>query len=173
MINILKSIFGRKRNDIPLSIYDFKFTSVYGKPIDFSRFKGKKILLVNVASRCGFTPQYEGLEALYNKFNNKLEIIGFPANDFLWQESGSNKSIAEFCELTYKVSFPIAEKISVRGFNKHPIYEWLTNKEFNKFANSSVKWNFQKYLVDENGNLIHIFGPEKEPLSKEIIEAIT
>ncbi len=154
------------------SIYDFKVESLEGGTIDFSQFKGKKILIVNTASKCGYTPQYEGLEALYKKYQNKLVIIGFPANNFLRQEPGSNSEIKSFCQKNYGVSFPMAAKISVKGKDMHPLYIWLTEKKYNQFSNSSVKWNFQKYLIDEKGNLVQVFSPGVKPDSEEIINAI-
>lgn len=172
MFNLFGCFNSETNLNIPSSIYDFKIKSAKGEVIDFNDFKGKKILIVNVASKCGFTPQYADLEKLYKKYNNNLMIVGFPANDFLWQEPASNKEIAQFCEINYKVTFPIAEKISVKGSKKHPIYEWLTNKKYNKFANSSVKWNFQKYLIDENGKLVAMFGASTNPLAAEILMAI-
>jgi glutathione peroxidase len=158
---------------IPASIYDFKVKAIDGGEIDFSAFKGKKILIVNVASKCGYTPQYGKLDQLQNKFKDKLVVIGFPANNFLWQEPGTNSEIAQFCKLNYGVSFPLGEKISVRGWKKHPLYEWLTNKKYNHFSDSKVEWNFQKYLIDENGNLINIFEPKTNPMDPQVIESIS
>lgn len=158
--------------DIPASIYDFKVQALDGSEIDFSQFKGKKILLVNTASKCGLTPQYEGLEALYKTYGDKLVIVGFPANNFLFQEPGSNEKIAEFCQKNYGVTFPMAAKISVKGKDMAPIYKWLTNKDYNKLENSSVSWNFQKYLIDEEGNLRAVFSPKTLPGSDEIKKAI-
>ena len=155
-------------NDIPKSIYDFKVAGLTGQTIDFSQFKGKKILIVNTASKCGHTPQYAGLEKLYETHKDHLVIVGFPANNFMHQEPGSNAEIATFCQKNYGVSFPMAAKISVKGKDMAPIYQWLTNKDYNHFENSSVKWNFQKYLIDEKGNLIAVFDPKVEPLSDEI-----
>lgn len=169
LFGCLKSESGQK---IPSTIYDFKIKSAKGEWIDFNDFRGKKILIVNVASKCGFTPQYADLEKLYSKYAGNLIVVGCPANDFLWQEPASNTEIAKFCELNYKVTFPITEKISVKGSKKHPIYEWLTSKKYNNFANSTVKWNFQKYLIDENGKLIKGFGSNTNPLAAEILMAI-
>lgn len=169
------SLFGFGKNyaqNIPKTIYEFKVAGLDGKEIDFSQFKGKKILIVNTASKCGFTPQYEGLEELYNQNKENLVIVGFPANNFLFQEPGSNEDIATFCEKNYGVTFPMAEKISVKGKNMAPIYQWLTNKDYNKLENSSVKWNFQKYLIDETGHLIGVFSSKTEPLSDEIVKAV-
>ncbi len=150
------------------SFYDFNLTSIDGEKIDLKKFKGKKILLVNTASKCGYTPQYKELEELNLKFKDKLIVIGLPANNFLFQEPGSNKDIATFCEKNYGVTFLITEKISVKGKKIHPLYIWLTQKRYNNFSDNEVKWNFQKYLIDENGNLIAIFPPATKPMSKEI-----
>lgn len=170
----LFSIFSCKAQstNIPNSIYDFKVEGLSGDQIDFAQFKGKKILIVNTASKCGLTPQYEGLEALYQKYQDKLVIIGFPANNFLSQEPGSNDDIASFCQKNYGVSFPMAAKISVKGKSMAPIYQWLTNKTYNNLKNSSVKWNFQKYLIDEEGNLVEVFAPTLKPDDTSIIAAI-
>jgi glutathione peroxidase len=157
---------------IPRTIYEFKVQSLLADTIDFSRFKGKKILIVNTASKCGFTPQYKELETLSNQFKEQLVVVGFPSNNFLFQEPKAGKEIAEFCQRNYGVTFPMAEKISVRGKHKAPIYHWLTNKKYNGYQNSRVKWNFQKYLIDENGKLIAIFNPKVSPLSDEILNAI-
>lgn len=154
------------------SIYDFKVESLEGGSIDLSKYKGKKILIVNTASKCGLTPQYEELEALYKKYKNNLVIIGFPANDFLSQEPGSNADIKSFCQKNYGVSFPMAAKISVKGKNIHPLYVFLTQKRYNGFSDNSVKWNFQKYLFDENGKLIAVFSPQTKPLSEDIVSKL-
>lgn len=157
---------------VPGSIYDFKVEALDGSEIDFAAFKGKKILIVNTASKCGYTKQYEALQELYNRYQDRLVIVGFPANNFLRQEPGSNEDIAAFCKKNYGVTFPMAAKISVKGKNMAPIYQWLTQKEFNKVEDSSVKWNFQKYLIDEEGNLVQSFAPAVEPLSEEILKHI-
>lgn len=154
------------------SIHQFKVTALDGSEIDFSDFKGKKILLVNTASKCGFTPQYEGLERLYQKYQNSLVIVGFPSNDFLFQEPGENQEIEAFCKQNYGVSFPMASKIEVKGKNQAPIYQWLTHKSLNGKESSSVKWNFQKYLLDEQGQLLKHFSSSTEPEDPEIIKII-
>ncbi len=154
------------------SIYDFKVKALSGGELDFNSYKGKKILIVNTASRCGYTHQYKGLQSLQEMFKDKLVIVGFPSNDFLLQEPGSNEEIAHFCEVNYGVSFPMAAKIKVKGKKMHPLYIWLTNKNYNNLTDSKVKWNFQKYLINEQGNLINIFEPGTEPLSDEILQAI-
>lgn len=175
MFSFLFSLFAKKPvapENMPSSIYEFKVPALEGGEIDFSNFKGKKILIVNTASKCGHTPQYEGLEALYKKHKDRLVIVGFPANDFMGQEPGTNEEIAAFCKKNYGVSFPMAAKISVKGKEMAPIYQWLTDAEYNGVESSTVKWNFQKYLLDENGKLVAVFKPDVQPDSKEIIEAI-
>lgn len=160
------------KGDVPKSIYDFKVEGLTGGTIDFAQFKGKKILIVNTASECGYTPQYEDLEKLYKKYKGKLVIVGFPANDFGRQEPGSNEEIAGFCKKNYGVTFPMAAKITVKGEDMAPIYHWLTEKELNGFDNSTVKWNFQKYLINEKGELVNVFYSKTKPMSAELIEAI-
>ena len=150
------------------SIYDIKINSLQGKPINLKDFEGKHFLFVNVASKCGFTPQYKGLEELHQKYKYKLVVIGVPCNQFGSQEPGSSEEIQEFCEVNYGVSFLITEKIDVKGQNQHPLYSWLTNKDFNSKKSSSVKWNFQKYLVDNNGKLIDYYFSITKPTSSKI-----
>lgn len=162
----------KKGTSIPSSIYDFKVKALDGSTIDFAEFKGKKILIVNTASKCGYTPQYEGLEALYKTHKDKLIIVGFPSNNFLRQEPGTDDEIANFCQKNYGVSFPMASKISVKGSSKAPIYTWLTEKAYNGFENSSVKWNFQKYLIDESGMLVAIFSPGVKPDDASLLQAL-
>ena len=158
----------------PKSFHDFTVHDIQGNPFELSTLKGKKVLVVNTASKCGFTPQYEGLEKLYKEYGDeKFVVIGFPSNDFLRQEPGSNDEIAAFCSTTYQVSFPMMSKISVKGRNKHPLYQWLTSGKENGYQNSKVRWNFQKYLIDENGRLVGHFAPKKDPESEEIISWIT
>ena len=154
------------------SIYDFKVEGLNGDTIDFSAFKGKKILIVNTASKCGFTPQYEGLEQLYEKYKDKLVIVGFPANNFFSQEPGSNETIAEFCKKNYGVTFPMAAKISVKGKSTAPIYRWLCNKEENGVMDAKITWNFNKFLLDENGKLLEHFTSKVKPMSEEIISKL-
>jgi glutathione peroxidase len=154
------------------SIYDFKVEALEGDSIDFSTFKGKKILIVNTASKCGFTPQYEGLEQLYEKYKDKLVIVGFPANNFLSQEPGSNETISEFCKKNYGVTFPMTAKISVKGKNIAPIYQWLCNKEENGVMDAKISWNFNKFLLDENGKIIAHYKSGVKPMSEEIISKL-
>jgi len=154
--------------------YDFTVEDIEGKPFELAQLKGKKVLVVNTASKCGFTPQYEGLERLYRTYGDEnFMIIGFPSNDFLRQEPGSNEEIATFCSTTYNVSFPMMAKISVKGRRKHPLYKWLTEKSENGLKNSKVSWNFQKYLIDEEGALVGHFSPKTKPESQEILDWIT
>jgi glutathione peroxidase len=154
------------------TVYDYPLKDIKGNDLDLSKFKGKKLLLVNTASACGFTPQYSQLEELHKNFNEKLEVIGLPCNDFGEQEPGSEKEIEQFCELNFKVSFPLTSKVQILGNNPHPLYEFLMKKELNGYRDSEVKWNFQKYLIDENGNLIKIFSPALDPLSEDILKMI-
>lgn len=150
------------------SIHDFTVESLDGGKIDFSSFKGKKILIVNTASECGYTPQYKELEELYKKYNGKLVVVGFPANNFGGQEPGSNTEIKAFCEKNYGVSFPMAAKISVKGDDAAPIYKWLTQKSENGVLDAEVRWNFNKFLIDENGKMIAYFPSKTAPMSEEI-----
>jgi glutathione peroxidase len=157
---------------ISMNFYEnnFNIKTIDGEPLNFEKFKGKKLLLVNVASKCGLTPQYKELQELYDKYNGKLEIVGFPCNQFLNQEPGTAEEIKTFCTKNYGVTFTITEKIDVKGKNQHPIYQWLTDKEKNGVESSKVKWNFQKYLIDENGNYIAHFDPTVKPMSEEILK---
>jgi len=152
------------------SIYDIKINNLQGKPIDFSSFKGKKLLIVNVASKCGFTPQYKDLQKLQDSYQSSLQVIGVPCNQFGKQEPGSSEEIQAFCEVNYGVSFPITEKVDVKGKSQHPLFHWLTNKENNGRKNSKVKWNFQKYLIDENGKLIDFYYSTTNPQNSKIIK---
>jgi glutathione peroxidase len=152
----------------PNNIYQFKVPSIEGKTIDFSKFKGKKILVVNTASKCGYTPQYAGLEKLYNDYKDKLVIVGFPANNFGQQEPGTNEEIQEFCKVRYGVTFPLASKVDVVGDNTHPLFKWLTSKDENGVLDATIKWNFTKFLLDENGNLLASFPSKVTPDSEEI-----
>ena len=146
------------------SFYDFYAQDIEGNIISMNDFKGKKVLVVNVASRCGYTPQYKGLQKLYETYGGSLVVLGFPSNDFMWQEPGSNTEIKTFCQRTYGVTFPMFSKIHVKGRKKHPIYDWLSDGKLNGWNDDSPSWNFNKYLLDEKGNLIEYFGAEIEPL---------
>jgi len=154
-------------------IYDFKVEDINGAEFDFSTLKGKKLMIVNTASKCGLTPQYKELQEIYERYQNDgFAIVGFPANDFMSQEPGSNEEIAEFCQVNYGVTFPMMSKISVTGKDKHPIYQFLTEVSKNGYADSKVEWNFQKYLLNEGGQLEKVVGPRIKPTDKEIIDWI-
>ena len=155
------------------SIYDLKIKTLDGKStIDLKKYKGKKLLLVNTASKCGFTPQYEGLQKLQEQYKGKLVIIGFPCNQFNEQESGSVSEIAEFCKKNYGVTFPLTEKIDVKGEKQHPIYQWLTQKKNNGVEDVTVGWNFGKFLIDEKGNYVAYFPSKVTPMSEELISKL-
>lgn len=152
------------------TIYQFKVTDLYGKEFDFSTLKGKKLLIVNTASECGLTTQYKDLEAIYKKYKDKnFVIIGFPANNFGSQEPGSNEQIAKFCQMNYGVTFPMMSKISVKGKDIHEVYQFLTQKNKNGLQDSKVEWNFQKYLINEEGELIKVLSPRVLPTDAEIV----
>ena len=158
----------------PLSttIYQFTAEGLTGERINFSEFKGKKILVVNTASECGYTPQYKDLEALYQKYKGQLVVVGFPANNFGGQEPGTNLEIKTFCEKNYGVSFPLAAKTSVTGADQNIIYQWLTSKEKNGVLDAKVSWNFNKFLLDENGHLLAYFPSKVSPLSPDITDKL-
>ena len=150
--------------DIPKSFYAYSAEDINGEVISMSEYKGKKILVVNVASRCGYTPQYEGLQKLYENYGDSLVVLGFPSNDFMWQEPGSNTEIKTFCKTNYGVTFPMFSKIHVKGRKQHPIYDWLSDSKLNGWNNDSPSWNFNKYLLDKNGTLIELYGADVKPL---------
>ncbi|WP_192350012.1 glutathione peroxidase [Algoriphagus sp. Y33] len=154
------------------SFYEFTMKDLEGNEVDFKTFKGKKIMVVNVASKCGYTPQYEALQKLYSENSDKLIILGFPANNFGGQEPGSNEEIKSFCSENYGVTFPVFEKVSVKGFDKHPIYRWLSDAELNGWNNEEPSWNFCKYMLNEKGELIKFFPSKVEPLDQEILDLI-
>ena len=151
-------------------IYQFKVKTLSEEDFDFSSLKGKKVMIVNTASKCGLTPQYKDLQSLYDTYKNEnFVIVGFPANNFAKQEPGTNAEIAEFCQLNYDVSFPMMAKISVKGKDMHPLYQFLTQKSKNRFEDSEVSWNFQKYLIDEQGNLVQVITPKTLPTDESIV----
>lgn len=156
-----------------LSIHSFKCEDINGQSYDLSQLKGKKVLVVNTASKCGLTPQYEELEKLYSLYkDSNFVVIGFPANNFMGQEPGSNENIAAFCQKNYGVSFPMMSKISVKGKDMHPIYQFLTQKAKNGLEDNQVQWNFQKYLLDEEGFLIKVISPQTSPMDASIVDWI-
>ena len=150
------------------SIHTYKTTSIEGTPLDLATFAGRKLLIVNVASACGYTPQYQQLQELHEQFSDKLAVIGFPCNDFGAQESGSEAEIKEFCTVRFGVTFPLSAKVSIKQ-NTHPIYEFLTKKALNGVADSEVRWNFQKYLLNEKGELMEVFPSSVSPLDEAIL----
>jgi glutathione peroxidase len=149
--------------------YSFKVKTLEGEDFDLASLKGKKVMVVNTASKCGYTPQYKDLEELYEQYHQKLVIIGFPANNFGNQEPGTALEIRQFCTENYDVTFPMMEKISVKGKDIHPLYQWLTSKEKNGIMDSDVRWNFQKYLIDEEGKLVDVLFPKEKPGSEKVI----
>lgn len=151
-----------------MSFYDLKINGIDGKPLELASFKGKYILCVNVASKCGYTPQYEDLEKLYEQYKEKLVIIGFPCNQFLGQEPGSAEEIVTFCQRNYGVTFPLTEKIDVKGRDQHPVYQWLTSKSINGVSDGNVKWNFHKFLISPNGEWMKEYGSDVKPFDESI-----
>ena len=163
----------KSQNEQDTSIYQFKVENLEGEEFDFNDLKGKKIMVVNTASKCGLTPQYKKLQALYEKYkNDNFIIVGFPANNFLFQEPGTDEEIAVFCEKNYGVTFPMMSKISVKGSSMHPLYAFLTQKIKNGILNSSVSWNFQKYLINTNGELAKVISPRTQPDDPSVISWI-
>ena len=154
------------------SIYNFKLKDINGKEVDFSEYKGKKLLIVNVASKCGYTKQYAQLQELYAEYGDKITILGFPANNFGGQEPGSNEEIKEFCSSEFGVTFPMFEKVSVKGFDKHPLYRWLSDATQNGWNNEEPSWNFCKYFINEKGELVKFFPSSVKPLDEEILKLI-
>ena len=167
-INLFFLLFTFSVTNAQTSIYDIAINDINGDPIDLHNFKGKSILFVNVASECGFTKQYAGLEELYRKFQENLVVIGLPCNQFGGQEPASEEEIQKFCNKEFGVSFLLTQKIKVKGDQKHPLYSWLTDKSLNGKIDSKIKWNFQKYLVDEKGNLVDYFFSTTKPMSSKI-----
>jgi len=167
-LSLMSTLIAQNKN-----FHSFSAKTIDGSVLDFSTLKGKKVLVVNTASKCGFTPQYKELEELYKQYGgDKFTIIGFPANNFLSQEPGTDEEIKQFCEVNYGVTFQMMSKISVKGDDIHPVYKWLTSKAENGVMDSKVSWNFQKYMIDENGNLVDFMEPKKSPMSEKIIDWI-
>lgn len=167
---VCQSSFSQSNSGKTKTLYDFKAKTIDGKLLDFSTFKGRKLMIVNTASKCGFTKQYDELQELYDMFQDSgFVIVAFPANNFMNQEPGTNEEIKEFCSSKFNVSFILMEKISVKGKDIHPIYSWLTKKDENGVLDASVKWNFQKFLIDENGKPVMSLGSKKSPLSETIM----
>lgn len=170
---VLSCGIGYGREGEMKTIYDFTMRDINGVETPLANFKGKVVLVVNVASRCGFTPQYEGLEALYLKYKDKgFVVLGFPANNFLWQEPGTDAEIKGFCTTKYNVTFPLFSKISVKGKDQHPLYQWLTSKESHPEQGGGVSWNFNKFLIGPDGHVVARFGSRESPLSDNLQNAI-
>ena len=155
-------------SDNSKSFYALSAEDINGEVISMNTYKGKKVLVVNVASRCGYTPQYKGLQKLYDTYGDSLVVLGFPSNDFMWQEPGSNTEIKKFCKTNYGVTFPMFSKIHVKGRKQHPIYDWLSDSKLNGWNDDSPSWNFNKYLLDENGAIIELYGADVKPLDTRI-----
>jgi glutathione peroxidase len=176
-LSIVKAISLKSERPAPesayTSVYDFTMNDIDGKPVKLDAYKGKVVLLVNVASKCGYTPQYEGLQAIYAKYKDRgFVILGFPANNFLGQEPGTNEEIKQFCALKYNVTFPLFAKISVKGEDKHPLYKFLTDKTTNPEFGGEISWNFNKFLVDKNGKILARFSSGDKPESEKVTQAI-
>lgn len=170
MITAIMILTSLAINAQPENLHQFKVTAIDGSEFDMAALKGKKVMIVNTASKCGFTPQYKSLQELYENYGgNKFVIIGFPANNFMNQEPGSNEEIQKFCSASYGVTFPMMEKISVKGKDIHPLYKWLTTKSLNGKSDSGVSWNFQKFLIDEDGNLVDVLSPATKPDDKKVL----
>ena len=173
LITLLMSCMNSYNYKDNLSFYNIKVKTIDGEDFDLSTFKGKKFLVVNVASKCGLTPQYKQLEELYKEYKNQnFAVLAFPSSDFANQEYSDSQKISSFCQKNYGVTFPIFEKVSVKGKSKHFIYQWLTEKNKNGKKNVSVLWNFQKFIIDENGQWVDYFLPTTSPKSKKIVKWI-
>lgn len=160
-------------NERAETVYQYELNTINGENISLSDYEGELLLIVNTASECGFTPQYEGLQELYETYSDQgLEILGFPANNFGGQEPGSDEEIAQFCELNYGVTFPMFSKVSVKGEDQHPLFEYLTSAENPDFK-GEISWNFEKFLIDRNGNVVRRFKSRVEPMSGELTNAVT
>lgn len=178
--NLIKNIFSKKQtilssnNSMILkgSFYDFTVNDLSGKPVSLKEYKGKTVVLINVASKCGFTPQYADWQKFHEKFGDKIAVLGFPANNFMSQEPGSSEEIAEFCQKNYGVTFRMFEKIEVAGKDKAPLYNWLSNKDLNGWNNQEPSWNFCKYLINKDGKLTHFFESKITPENQEFLKAV-
>jgi glutathione peroxidase len=167
-----QNINKRLAKEVNASFHELSYTSLMGEKVNMSTYAGKYILIVNVASKCGYTPQYAPLEELYEKYKDNLVVIGFPCNQFLRQEPGTSEEIAEFCTKNYGVTFPMASKIDVKGKNQDPIYTWLTNASLNGVEDTEVKWNFHKFLISPEGKYLGVFGSKVDPLDAAIVDLL-
>ncbi len=152
--------------------YDFKVEAIDGTVVDFSQFRGKKLLIVNTASKCGYTRQYEDLQKLHEQYGDKLVVLGFPSNNFMGQEPGTNEEIASFCKVNFGVSFQMFAKMDVKGKNQHPLYQWLSSKESNGWNDKASSWNFCKYLIDEDGKLVQFYRSGTNPMDSKILDFV-
>ena len=167
-LNIFSRLLGADKSvELKESLYDYTVKSIDGRDVHLSKYSGRPLLIVNTASNCGFTSQYAGLQALHEKYGDRFTILGFPSNNFMWQEPGSNKTIASFCALNYGVTFPMFEKIAVKGSNQHPLYQWLE-----VHAKQKPTWNFCKYLIDKKGNIAEFYPSKVEPLDPVLVNKI-
>ena len=173
-LSLMFAFFGSEKvklDGMSKSIYDYKIDLIDGELISMQSYLGKKIIIVNVASKCGYTPQYKELQELYEKYQDKVEIIGFPANDFLWQEPAKNAEIKKFCSINYGVNFSLVEKTVVKkNKHQHPIFTWLTHKDLNGWNDAAPGWNFYKYLIDEDGKLVKSFSSKIKPFDNQIVQ---
>jgi glutathione peroxidase len=173
VLAVSKTGNGSEPSANPKSVLDFTMKNIDGKDVSLKSYKGKVLLIVNTASKCGYTPQYEGLQKIYDKYKDQgFVILGFPANNFGAQEPGSNEEIKDFCTMKFKVSFPMFAKISVKGEDIHPLYAFLTNKETNPEFGGDIPWNFSKFLADRDGNIIARFSPKDAPESEKVVQAV-
>jgi len=178
--NLLKNIFSKKQtilssNDainLKGSFYDFTVNDLSGKPVNLKEYQGKTVVLINVASKCGFTPQYADWQKFHEKYGDKIAVLGFPANNFMSQEPGSSEEIAEFCQKNYGVTFRMFEKVEVAGKDKAPLYNWLSNKDLNGWNDQEPSWNFCKYLINKDGKLTHFFESKITPENPEFLKAV-
>lgn len=178
--NLIKNIFSKKQAilssydtmNLKGSFYDFTVNDLSGKPVNLKEYQGKTVVLINVASKCGFTPQYADWQKFHEKFGDKIAVLGFPANNFMSQEPGSSEEIAEFCQKNYGVTFKMFEKIEVAGKNKAPLYNWLSNKNLNGWNDQEPSWNFCKYLINKDGKLTHFFESKITPENPEFLKAV-
>ncbi len=172
LVALTVAVISLSFNPAPMTIYDFKIKAIDGSTIDFSKFKGKKILIVNTASKCGFTPQYHGLEKLYEAHKDNLVIIGFPSDNFANQEYHNDDSISSFCKKNYGVTFPLTTRVDVKGPNTTPVFKYLCSKDENGVLDATISWNFNKFIIDENGNLLQHFDSKVTPDSPELLQYI-
>lgn len=173
MVFLTNGCMAQQKESPVKNLYDIEVKTISGESVKMEQYKGKVLLIVNTASKCGFTGQYDGLQKLYETYSEQgLEVLGFPSNDFLKQEPGSNEEIASFCKLNYGVSFPMFEKVGVKGKEQHPLYTYLTSKETNPEFNGKISWNFNKFLISRDGKIVNRFGSRTAPDNSDLTAAI-